>query len=94
MLGMLFTDGVNGLWISRLIHKADATARNVSRIMTIVVGSASLGVAILIALKFFVPQVDVWVENKEVFLGLIVVMIIAGSYLIPMKLLKRSVELG
>lgn len=94
MLGMLVTDGVNGLWISRLIHKADATARSVSRIMTIVVGSASLGVAILIALKFFVPQVDVWFENKEVFLGLVIVTIIAGSYLIPMRLLKRSVELG
>jgi len=94
MLGMLFTDGVNGLWISRLIHKADATACHVSRIMTIVVGSASLGVAMLIALKFFVPQVDIWVENKELFLGLVVVVIIAGSYLIPMKLFKPSVELS
>jgi high-affinity nickel-transport protein len=93
-LGMLFTDGINGLWISRLINKADATARNVSRIMTIVVGGASIGVALLIALKFFVPQVDVWFEHKELLLGLAVVLIIVGSYFIPMKLLKASGEFG
>lgn len=73
-----------------MIQKADATARMASSIMTIAVGFTSLAVAMLIAVKFFVPQVDSWIEHKEVFLGLVIVLIIAASYLIPIKLLKTN----
>lgn len=92
MLGMLFTDGINGLWISRLIHKADATARTASRVMTLVVGSASLLVALLIALKFFVPQFDAWSENKALIFGLALILLIASGYLIPVWMRRRRLE--
>lgn len=43
--GMLLTDGANGLWMSRLMQRADRTALIASRAMSLAVGTLSLGVA-------------------------------------------------
>ena len=53
MLGMLVGDGLNGLWISRLIRRADRTALIASRVMGLVVAGVSLLVATFGAAKFF-----------------------------------------
>jgi high-affinity nickel-transport protein len=45
MLGMLLTDGINGLWIARLIARADQVALIASRVMGLVVSGVSLLVA-------------------------------------------------
>ena len=45
MLGMLLTDGINGLWIARLIARADQVALVASRVMGLVVSGISLLVA-------------------------------------------------
>jgi hypothetical protein len=43
--GMLVTDGINGLWISRLIARADQLACIASRVMSLAVSGVSLLVA-------------------------------------------------
>lgn len=81
VLGMLVTDGVNGLWISRLILRADASARIASRVMSLVVGSVSLLVAAFSAAKLLMPHVDAWAEGRELLFGAIVVAIVLAGFL-------------
>ena len=45
MLGMLIADGANGLWMARLISRADRVARIASRVMALAVAGMSLLVA-------------------------------------------------
>ena len=91
MAGMLLTDGVNGLWISRLIRRADEAAQIASRVMGLVVGGVSLLVAGFGAAKFFSPAVDTWSDGKELVFGCLLVAIIAGSYLCAVRLARRPV---
>jgi high-affinity nickel-transport protein len=87
--GMLVTDGVNGLWIARLIHRADQTARIASRVMGLVVGSVSLLVAAFGAAKLLLPAVEAWSEGKELAFGGALVAIIALSFLAAIRLARR-----
>jgi nickel/cobalt transporter (NiCoT) family protein len=89
MLGMLFVDGVNGLWISRLIRRADGAARIASRVMGLVVSAVSLLVAGLAVAKWSSPVVDAWSDGKELLFGGAVVAAIAGSFLLALRLARR-----
>lgn len=92
MLGMLATDGINGLWISRLIVRADQAARIASRVMSLVVAGISLLVGAFGVLKLSLPGIDAWSEGKELFFGAAVVTVIGGSYLLALRLSRtRSV---
>lgn len=88
MLGMLVTDGVNGLWISRLIRRADQVALVASRVMGLVVGGVSLLVAIFGVVRMTLPSIAAWSEGKEMFFGGAVVAVIAGSFLLAVWLTR------
>ncbi len=91
MFGMLVTDGINGLWISRLIRRADEVARIASRVMGLVVAGVSLLVAGFGAARFFSPAIDGWSDGKELVFGALLVAIIAFSYLFAVRLTRRPV---
>ena len=80
VLGMLVTDGVNGLWISRLIARADQLACIASRVMGLAVSTVSLLVAALGAAKLASPAFDHWAEGRELAFGAFVVAVIATSF--------------
>lgn len=84
--GMLVTDGINGLWISRLIARADDLARVASRVMGLAVGGVSLLVAGFAFAKLALPTVDEWSQGKELFFGIAVVLVILVSYLLGRRL--------
>lgn len=88
MAGMLVTDGVNGLWISRLIARADQIALVASRVMSLVVSSMSLLVAGFGVAKLASPEIDAWSEGREALFGAAVVCCVAGSYLIALRLVR------
>jgi high-affinity nickel-transport protein len=44
-VGMLLVDGLNGLWMWRLVRRADHTSRTASRAMTLFLGTFSLALA-------------------------------------------------
>lgn len=88
MLGMLITDGINGLWISRLIARADQIAIVASRVMSLVVSSMSLLVAAFGAAKFISPAVEAWSEGREMLFGAAVVCCVAGSYVCALRLAR------
>lgn len=89
VLGMLVADGLNGLWISRLIARADELAVLASRIMSVAVSSVSLLLAALGAGKMLSPAIDGWSEGKELWFGATVVAIVALSYLVARASVSR-----
>jgi high-affinity nickel-transport protein len=80
MLGMMLTDAVNGLWISHLLLRADATARMASRTMGITVALLSLTVAGLGLSRRFLPEAAAWQEGRELLIGVSVIVVVAGSF--------------
>ena len=91
MLGMLLTDGINGLWISRLIRRADQTALVASRVMGLVVAGVSLLVAFFGMAKFVSPAVDAWSNGKELVFGGALVAIVFLSFIFAVRLTRRPV---
>lgn len=82
MSGMIVTDAANGLWISHLLRRADATARVASRIMGITVALLSLVVALFGLSRQFSPEAAAWQEGRELFIGIAIIIIIAVCFLI------------
>ena len=88
MLGMLITDGINGLWISRLIRRADQLALIASRVMSLVVGSISLLVAMFGVVRLTLPSIAAWSTGKEMYFGGAVVILVAASFLLAIWLTR------
>lgn len=89
MAGMMVTDGVNGLWISRLVRRADQRALIASRVMGLVVAGLSLLVGAFGIAKYFFPAVAEHSEGHELMFGLVVVAIVALSFLVAVRLAGR-----
>lgn len=88
MAGMMVTDGVNGLWIARLLRRADQLACIASRVMGLTVAGLSLLVAAHGALRYFSPAVDSFSDGKELAFGLTAVAILALSFLAAVRLAR------
>lgn len=82
MLGMMVTDAANGWWISHLLKRADATARTVSRMMGLTVVGLSWVVAGLGLSRHYVPDAAAWQEGRELLMGLVIIAIVATSFLL------------
>ena len=89
MLGMLLADGANGLWVARLIARADKLARLASRVMALAVAGMSLLVAAYGAARLALPGLEAWGEGKELALGFAVIGVIFTSFLVGMRLAGR-----
>lgn len=90
MLGMMLADGANGLWISRLIHRADRTALIASRTFSLVVASLSLALAGFGIAKYFSPALDARMEGTELAVGLAIVAVIAASFALSLRLARPA----
>jgi high-affinity nickel-transport protein len=88
--GMLATDAVNGLWIARLIARADTLARIASRVMSLAVAGVSLSVAALGAMRVLSPAIDAWSEGRELWLGGSVVAAVSAGALLATALGQRK----
>ncbi len=83
-LGMLVADGMNGLWIARMLRRSGQAAVQASRIMGWVVAGASFVVAGFGMLKLSSPSVGAWSEGKELAFGGVLMAVLAGSFLLAM----------
>lgn len=80
MAGMMITDGINGLWISRLLRRADEVACLASRVMGLTVAVLSLAVAGLGLGKHVAPDVVAWSEGRGLLLsGGVLLFVMLGS---------------
>jgi high-affinity nickel-transport protein len=81
MFGMMITDAANGLWISHLLQRADATARAASRVMGVTVALLSLAVAALGLSHRFFPEASSWQDGRELFIGVSIIAVVAVCFL-------------
>lgn len=90
--GMLLADGANGLWIARLLVRADGVARVASRVMALAVAGMSLLVAAWGAARLAWPAAEAWGEGKELALGLLVVGVIFASFVVGQRLARLPAQ--
>jgi high-affinity nickel-transport protein len=86
MLGMIATDGINGLWISRLLNRADQRALIASRVMGLTVGGLSILVGLFGIGRYFVPAVAAHSEGHELMMGLTVIATVTLSFYLALRL--------
>ena len=79
-LGMLLADGANGLWIARLLIRADHRARIASRIMGLMVAVISFSVAAFGLVRWLHADVSHWYEGKELLVGAGVIILLTCSF--------------
>jgi len=87
--GMLVTDGINGLWIARLMARADQLACIASRVMGLAVSGVSLLVAALGVARLALPAVESWSAGREFVFGAVVVTVLAASFGVGRVLARR-----
>ena len=86
--GMLVMDGINGLWIARLLRRADQRARMASRVMGLLVALISLTVAAFGLARWLQSDVALWYEGKELGLGISVIVVLALAYIVTQGLAR------
>lgn len=84
-LGMLVTDGVNGLWIARLIRRADQAAVVASRIMGLAVSLLGLGVGAFGLARYLSPAVAGWSDGMALGLGALVIAFVALAFAVAVR---------
>jgi high-affinity nickel-transport protein len=67
--GMIVTDAINGLWISRLIARADQVAVVASRVMGLAVAGVSLTIAGLELAGLVLPAIAQWNQQRGLAVG-------------------------
>jgi high-affinity nickel-transport protein len=93
LLGMLIVDGINGLWISRLLRRTDELARQASRVMSLAVAGVSLLVAGWACAQLLLPSLEAWGEGKELAFGAVVMTVIAAAFVTALALAQRDQHL-
>ena len=88
MMGMLITDGINGVLISQLIKRSDQTARVASRVMALSVSGVSILVAVISIAAELSTSFDAWREGKELWLGVLIIPTLLMSYFLGQRLSK------
>jgi high-affinity nickel-transport protein len=87
--GMLAVDGLNGLWVARLLARADARARFVSRAMGLAIAALSLALAAWGALRQISPRLDAWNNGNELVFGAGIIAALAATFLLSVSLATR-----
>ena len=86
MLGMIATDGINGLWISRLINRADQHAIIASRVMGLTMGGLSILVGLFGIARYFFPVIATHSAGHELMTGAAIICTVALSFIIALRL--------
>jgi len=89
-LGMLLVDGLNGVWISRLLRRADRRARSASRAMGLTIVALSFALAGWSAMRQFSPRLDAWGEGKELAFGAAIVASLVVSFVVAMAIRRPA----
>jgi high-affinity nickel-transport protein len=88
--GMLLADGANGLWIAGLLRRADHRARIASRVMGLMVAAISFSVAGFGLARWLHADLSRWYEGKELLLGLGLIALLTGSFVLGNWLARGS----
>ncbi len=89
MLGMMATDGINGLWVARLLRRADRTALLASRVLSLVIAGLSILIALFGIARHFSPAVAGHTEGRELLLGAGVILILGASFYLSLLRVRQ-----
>jgi high-affinity nickel-transport protein len=89
--GMMATDALNGLWVSRLVRGADARAAAASRVMSVAIALASLAIAALALARQVSPALDATLESWTLALSAAVMLVVVAAYAAAMRLAAAPV---
>lgn len=89
-LGMMTTDALNGLWVSRLARSADRRTAEASRVMSLAVGCVAVAIAALAIARHSLPSFEQHLEGWSVALSAAVVSIVFLSYAVAMRISMRQ----
>ena len=90
VLGMLAVDGASGLWIGRLVRRADHTAAIASRVMALFVALLGLSVGAFVLARATLPDVDQWGEANALGLSFGIIASAAAAFALSMLMARRS----
>jgi high-affinity nickel-transport protein len=90
MLGMMATDGANGLWVSRMLSRADRRSLIASRAVGLSVALLSLSIAALGLAHILAPDAVALTERASMMMGLGVAAILLASYALAMRLSRPT----
>jgi len=90
MLGMMTTDGVNGLWVAKMLARADRRALIVSRAMGLAIAGLSLLVGSYGLARLAFPAVASHSDARELLFGCAAAAIVALSFFIGQRLTPLS----
>jgi high-affinity nickel-transport protein len=88
--GMATTDALNGLWVSRLVSRADARAAAASRVMSLAIGALSLLIAAAGAARYALPSIDERLGEWSLAIGAALIAVVAIAYAAAMRLAPRA----
>jgi len=80
-VGMVLTDALNGLWIARLVQRADARAAAASRYMSIAVGVLCFAIALYALAQYALAPLALAAERWAPALGLATCLFLLAAYL-------------
>ncbi len=90
LLGMMVTDGINGLWVSHLMRRADQVARIASRVIGSVVGGLSLLIGGVGLAQRCSPDFARWSDGKALVFGWGVIAVMGSGFLAAVILARRK----
>jgi len=80
LLGMMITDGLNGIWVSYLVNRAEKRAVIASRVMGVSIGTLSLAIGLLGMANYFGVGIDALEQVSKVTIGFGLILAVAISY--------------
>jgi high-affinity nickel-transport protein len=90
MLGMMVTDGVNGLWVARLLRRADRRALVASRVLSLSIGLLSIAIAALGLARYLSPEFARAIESAGMLMGFGLMGILLASFALAMRLSRPA----
>ena len=81
-VGMTMVDGANGLWIARMLRRADGWARFASRTVTLTIIVLSFGLGALMLCTLVLPALDAWTDRHGLLMSATVIAAIVFAFLV------------
>jgi nickel/cobalt transporter (NiCoT) family protein len=88
MLGMTVTDGANGIWVARLLRRADRSARIASRVTSLSIALLGMAIACLGLVRLASPEAASALAGTELRIGAGFALLVLASFLIAMRLVS------
>ena len=89
MAGMMCADGLNGLWVARMLSRADRRALIASRVMGLVIGALGIAIAGLGVARYFSPGFGALMDGASLYFAMAMLALLLGSYAVADRITAR-----